>query len=627
MQSFTSFVSRRVASNQVVVDPLSAGGNSQSSKRYQFSVVKYRYRAFMDGIVWGPERPIETPDIIAPRPRPNSYISSLAAATLLGLSQTQRIPPLVQAADTSLETVLIARRTSQFPPAAQPSQSTEFRESASLELPPPLLGISASDTRYGNYSGQPFLSVNIDSSALDLDPGRPGDTSDPSVLVSIIDSETTSSPLDPNHNRVTFVLPGGEPERTSLPLIGSSAETRLGPPPIHSSSKMSMRPPGRTGSTSSSLLPNRKLLYSMPNRSASSLLTTSTYTTAPTGASPPLSLRSLPRCDSPGPLPEIYRRLRRHSFQSSSLRESMAFSDFAHESNEIEDILEEKPITGKSPLVYTVAQSSSSSRKLLIIGNSYKECDQVKRMFSIQTLDGVHEDRDQLAQVFKERSYSIETLVEESFDKQSALSRVARFLGDAKSGDVRAIVFTGHGYPHDDGTTSLIPPKCPKKTDAIPCTEWDQNIRNHARPGVIVLSIMAHCYSEQVMKQNLDQRQWETLAPTDEIKDGPTYLTFAASKGSAYESWVTRNLEPTPNRTNDHFIHALASSIRLIDVATSTWSDFFREFDKYFQQARSCASWQDRPALSIASVPKWRESHDQTPSFTASRLVGLQMVF
>ncbi|KAF8749229.1 hypothetical protein RHS01_10183 [Rhizoctonia solani] len=216
MQSFTSFVSRRVASNQVVVDPLSAGGNSQSSKRYQFSVVKHRYRAFMDGIVWGPERPIETPDIIAPRPRPNSYISSRKISVHCVLRFTNIVArsgssypswsftdtantTAGQAADTSLETVLIARRSSQFSPAAQPSQSTEFRESASLELPPPLLGIPASDTRYGNYSGQPFLSVNIDSSALDLDPGRPGDTSDPSVLVSIIDSETTSSLLDPNH--------------------------------------------------------------------------------------------------------------------------------------------------------------------------------------------------------------------------------------------------------------------------------------------------------------------------------------------------------------------------------------------------------------------------------------------
>ncbi|KAF8749230.1 hypothetical protein RHS01_10182 [Rhizoctonia solani] len=285
----------------------------------------------------------------------------------------------------------------------------------------------------------------------------------------------------------------------------------------------------------------------------------------------------------------------------------MAFSDFAHESNEIEDILEEEPIAGKSALVYTVAQFS-------------------QRMFSIQTLDGVHEDRDQLAQVFKERSYSIETLVEESFDKESALSRVARFLGDAKSGTFEqsylldTVTLTMTEPPH-----SFLP-NVPRKPTLF-----------HAQSGIKIFGIMPAQGDRTLNHGSLllrasDETEFRSAAVGNSCSNrrnqGWSDLSHICCKqGSAYESWVTRNLEPTPNHTNDHFIHALASSIRLIDVATSTWSDFFREFDKYFQQARSCASWQDKPALSTASVPKWRESHDQTPSFTASRLVGLQMVF
>ncbi|CAE6496601.1 unnamed protein product [Rhizoctonia solani] len=243
-------------------------------------------------------------------------------------------------------------------------------------------------------------------------------------------------------------------------------------------------------------------------------------------------------------------------------------------------------------------------------------------MFSIETLDGVFEDKEQLRTVFKERSYSVQTLFEEGFDRERALIRVGEFLGDAKSGDVRAIVFTGHGHAHDDGTIWLIPPGCSNKNEAISRAEWDQNVRDYTLPGVVVFSIMAHCHSGKVMKQEFDHHVWEASEQISKIEKGePLYLTFAASDEGAFESWVTRPPHP---RAGDHFIHALVGAIRSIDVATGTWREFFEAFDRHFKRARSCASWHEQVTN---GRPNWRSNNVQMPRFTASGFIRLSVVF
>ncbi|CAE6441590.1 unnamed protein product [Rhizoctonia solani] len=620
MQTFTPVISYDSPNNQTMIDPLSA--NVQSSNRRRLSIIKYR--GFLDTFLpRGPRRSLEVSNVSSSMPRHSSHISSLAAATLLGLSQAQRISPLVEAAGASLEGILAIRRSGQYAPIypfdhyTQPSRQSDSPTPSSEKTL--CLGVNNQD------SGQ--LTITPASNEFTSDTGKPNHTIEnvPDISVAAANSDIPPPSPDSNRNRVTFVLPKDESDAFSPPMDGVGTDVNITPTSIPLHMRSFRRFTRRTNSTSSSFIHNRKLVPEPPNGSASSLLTTSTYATAPTGTSPPHSLRSLPRCESPGPLPDIYRRTRVHSFQTSSLRESIAFSDFAHDTAGVYDDVAERFRPEKPRSVYNVGHLGLSSRKLLIIGNPYKECGEVKRMFSIGTLNGVYEDRDQLTRVFKERGYSVETLFEESFDKEGAMARVARFLDDANAGDIRAIVFTGHGYPHEDGTVSLIPPKCPQKSDAITCVEWDQNIQNHSRPGTVVLSIMAHCFSGRVMKQAFDHQQWETLAPTDEIRDGPTYLTFAASSQGAYESWVTRDSILNLNRASDHFIYALVHAIQSIDVTASNWTDFFKAFDCYFQRARSCASWQDKQVS--PSVPNWRLINGQTPSFTASRLVRPSAIF
>ncbi|CAE6542922.1 unnamed protein product [Rhizoctonia solani] len=317
-----------------------------------------------------------------------------------------------------------------------------------------------------------------------------------------------------------------------------------------------------------------------------------------TAPSPPPSIQILSRCESPVSLP-------------------CAFDDSTDP-----NLIPDEP-RSRSPISNASSISISPLRRMLIIGSSYRDHAQVKRTFSFETLDGTVEDRNQLKSCFKARNYSVETLFEEGFNRKRALARVAQFLEDAERGDVRAIVFTGCGYTDGDGMVSLVPPECSEKSGAITRSEWDQNIRNHSHPGVIVFSIMAHCFSGDMMKQDLDHQSWDAPSSVDSgTGDGPIFITFAASDKTAYESQVTRDLGFQLASSVDHFIYALIGAIHSIDAETGTWNQFFEAFEWHFQRARSCASWMDKP-----ETPGWRLSNPQTPRFSASELIRLSAVF
>jgi hypothetical protein len=266
--------------------------------------------------------------------------------------------------------------------------------------------------------------------------------------------------------------------------------------------------------------------------------------------------------------------------------------------------------------------NSTTSRKILIIGSSYKRDERrTATMFSIITLDGALEDKKQLREVFTERTYSVETLFNTTFTREDVLLRVAQFVRNAESGDVRAIAFTGHAYRTEDGTVMLIPPHCPSRKMAIPQTDWDQNICDNTKSGVIVLSIMAHCFSGDFMKQGLDHRDWDSAALDPDIKtEQPIYITFSSTSSdqSAYESAVERN---NPGCVLDHFVHALVKAMR--DPNSKTWVDFFTAFKVYFEQARSCASWVDKTELreNKTIAAGWRLNNRQEPCFSASENV------
>lgn len=136
------------------------------------------------------------------------------------------------------------------------------------------------------------------------------------------------------------------------------------------------------------------------------------------------------------------------------------------------------------------------SKRILIIGSTHAhKFRSTDKRFSIETLIGVVNDMNQLEEAFKERNYSVEKIGMNNFDGKHVLARVAAFLKDAKQGHVRAIAFSGHAYTASDKTVMLVPPDCPKVEMAISQAEWEQNILDNSPPGVIVLSIMAHCFS------------------------------------------------------------------------------------------------------------------------------------
>ncbi|CAE6518251.1 unnamed protein product [Rhizoctonia solani] len=567
-------------------------------------------------------------DPITPRPRPASThsLSALAAATLLGLAQAQRMPVLSDAVDSSLSSLLAVG--TRGPPVLEPlfSQPRAPVEQSGL-LSSPLDGaIERSMSHHDSSDLSPTMSALMLPPALfGVEEQRHGTSRASHYPEAVPDFDAGS--LAQDLDRAIPLLLRMESNTPSLSSNETNSNTH--PMPIPQHMRTFMRPSAQAGVISSPFAHNnRRFLGGSSNRSSSSVLTATTYVTAPTGTSPPPSIRSMLRCESPGPLPSTHRRVRVQSIQSSSLRQSVVPDDFDHEPPwpfdrlldfDQPNIMPEQP----RPSAYS-SSAGSSSRKILIIGSSYKGRGEVKKMFSIESLDGVFEDRDQLTTLFKERGYSVQTLIEEGFNKERALARVREFLRDAASGDVRAIVFTGHGHTHDDGTVWLVPPECPSTSEAISRAEWDKNIQTNANPGVVVFSIMAHCHSGDVMKQDFDFRALEPPAQVDKIaRDKPIYLTFAASDTAAFESWVTR--PHLPVRSSDHFIHALVGAIRSIDVGTGTWGEFFEEFDRQFHRARSCASWQDRQGQT--TITNWRLNNHQSPRFSASGFVRLSVVF
>ncbi|KAG8737638.1 hypothetical protein FRC10_007980 [Ceratobasidium sp. 414] len=261
------------------------------------------------------------------------------------------------------------------------------------------------------------------------------------------------------------------------------------------------------------------------------------------------------------------------------------------------------------------------SRKILIIGSPYDRNERrTATMFSITTLYATLEDKEDLKDAFQQRGYSVHSLVNSQFTREEVLQRVAHFFRDAKSGDVRAVVFTGHAYREDNGPVMLIPPQCSGAEEAISEKDWEENIRKHAKPGVVVFSILAHCLGD-FMTQELDLRQWHDVIQRDQTSSteaGPIFVTFSATSGgtSAYESALIAD----SSRATDHFIHALLSTMR--NTGVHDWGSFFRVFEGEFQMARAAASqvYLDRPP-----GEKWREDNPQNPFFSASR--GIMRAF
>ncbi|KAG8716384.1 hypothetical protein FRC09_015825 [Ceratobasidium sp. 395] len=310
-------------------------------------------------------------------------------------------------------------------------------------------------------------------------------------------------------------------------------------------------------------------------------------------------LPSIPRCESPFSISNSLRP--RHKPAISSLRESMV------------------PATVLG-LGATATPETQPSRKILIIGSSYDRNERrTATMFSITTLDAALDDKEDLKDTFRQRGYSVYSLVNSYFTRSDVLERIGQFLQDASSGDVRAVVFTGHAV-ECGGRVMLVPPHCSGDQEAISEKDWEDNIQKQAKPGVVVFSILAHCLGD-FMTQELDLQN--DIARQDQLMHsggiGPIFITFSAtSKGtSAYESVVATNT----SRVTDHFIHALIGTLR--NNLVHNWESFFRVFKGNFEETRAAVSRVYSPG---SLGHKWEKDNPQHPRFSASKGIRYSML-
>ncbi|KAG9098761.1 hypothetical protein FS749_003002 [Ceratobasidium sp. UAMH 11750] len=260
--------------------------------------------------------------------------------------------------------------------------------------------------------------------------------------------------------------------------------------------------------------------------------------------------------------------------------------------------------------------------KILMIGSNY--CNDPKRAFSITSLESPSNDKEMLKVTFKARGYSVWLMVNNTFDREDALTCVSEFLSTARRGDVRAIVFTGHAErPSGDERTVLIPPNCPKKELAIPADVWERTIRENAKPGVIVLSIFASCFSGDLMHQKINLRDLDSVSGASRVSNvdlEPILVTFSSSTKDqrSYESSVELE-EPCP--VSDHFLHVLNLTAQSPDV--KDWQSFIRVLESHFEKAREVAA----KIVDDLNPKRWIEDSPQTPMYSASSVPSMKSLF
>ncbi|QRV77254.1 ICE-like protease (caspase) p20 domain protein [Ceratobasidium sp. AG-Ba] len=269
--------------------------------------------------------------------------------------------------------------------------------------------------------------------------------------------------------------------------------------------------------------------------------------------------------------------------------------------------------TQDSGLSYTTAKQLAP-RKMLIIGSSYsKRTDQMSTRISIISsmcsLHATGHDVKSLASAFRRQGYSVDTMVDRpNIDKNNLLCEVGNFLELALPGDVRALVFTGHSIREDDGSTSMVLPGIPCCV-RISAEEWNNNIREHAKPGVIVLSVISSCYSGAFVEQPVRIANFTDPEQVADAAAGnaPILITFSSCgpRERGFESSVGHHTTP-----RDHFLWALTAVAR--DPRLQTWSEFMTMLQEYFAYARATAA-----NLTYEGAVEWLYRYRQTPMVTA----------
>ncbi|KAG9121070.1 hypothetical protein FRC07_003118 [Ceratobasidium sp. 392] len=248
-------------------------------------------------------------------------------------------------------------------------------------------------------------------------------------------------------------------------------------------------------------------------------------------------------------------------------------------------------------------------RRMLIMGSSYAS----HTTSGWSPLSSTSNDVRDLASAFYERGYTVETMVQDNFSKHDILMNVARFLSSALSGDVCAIVFTGHSTGLGAGTSGIIPPGTP--SDIVAAEEWNRTIRSYAKPGVIVISILATCFAGGFAEQEVQIVDFSHVQDMSSLRrlNAPVIVNFSSSR--SHERSYESTLGSYDQESHDHFLWALAKTAANTEI--QTWEQFLQRLEEAFIFARSLG------ATTATEEPlDWLYEHPQHPSLTTTALFG-----
>ncbi|KAG8768581.1 hypothetical protein FRC12_005480 [Ceratobasidium sp. 428] len=202
-------------------------------------------------------------------------------------------------------------------------------------------------------------------------------------------------------------------------------------------------------------------------------------------------------------------------------------------------------------------------------------------------------------------------MTQEHLGRQEVLDEVAKLLEDALPGDVRAIVFSGHLVRKGTDLPTMIIPSVSSDI-IIECQDWNQNIRTKAKPGVIVLSILATCYAGGFVDQGVPVTDFIRLEEVVDFEslNAPILVTFSSS-GSQELSYRESAIDGYDSQDRDHFLWALARTAR--EPSVQTWQQFVDKLRDAFAVARTMgsAAAEERPL-------RWMWANPQYPVFTTS---------
>ncbi|GAB1525627.1 ICE-like protease (caspase) p20 domain protein [Rhizoctonia solani] len=259
-------------------------------------------------------------------------------------------------------------------------------------------------------------------------------------------------------------------------------------------------------------------------------------------------------------------------------------------------------------------------RGLLIIGSSHREPHAY--MTDLAPLMSTHNDRNRLRTAFQSRRYSVETMVEHEGNKGAILRRVGNFLASAEAGDIRMIVFTGHGTKiGEDRQFAIIPSQCASDNDTISSAEWQSTILESAGAGVVVVSVFAACMSGgmisgQAVKLTNFERIIDSQSSTPTLPSGPIQIILSSS-GDNQSSFEYRTPPHTPSDWHDYFLWALAETARRPEV--DSWESFLTTLQATFTYVRAVGL-----RSSSYEYPRdldWLLQHPQTPRIYVSSQV------